>query len=226
MSQFDWSLKFIVLTLLAWTLFFAMTECRAPKAPYLPGATIEEGELHGQATPQPTPIPTAEPKTLQQFTSELMDQCKSKLSDARKIVLSEQITRIAQLRFPHRRSQQEAFVFLICIESAFQTSASSKVGAVGLTQVMPKYANAFAAECGLGNLTTTDLQDSEVNLLVGSCQFSKLLTDFEGNVALALAGYNSGQYSETTKKLSQLREGHPETMAYIAKYMYLREANK
>lgn len=155
------------------------------------------------------------------FVLKVMDTCKAQLSDARKKLLAGQIARISQ-RFSDRQ-HQEAFVLLVCIESKFSNSVRSKVGAMGLTQVMPKYAQAFAQECGLGKIDLKDMDDAEVNLTVGACYFNSLLTKFDGSVTLALAGYNSGPDSSTTKNLKALKEGHNETMGYISKFSYLRE---
>lgn len=184
------------------------------------------GKSENPAAPVPTaptvpPSQVVSPETMDVFVMKVMDTCKAQMSEVKRKLLAEQIARIST-RFAHRQ-HQEAFVLLICIESKFNNSVRSKVGALGLTQVMPKYAAAFAEQCGLGKLDVRDMDDAEVNLTVGACYFNQLLAKFEGNVTLALAGYNSGPDSSTTKNLKALREGHPETMGYVAKFAYLRE---
>lgn len=155
--------------------------------------------------------------------SEAMEICGNKLSEARKNILSQQISRIAN-QWLHNPQHVQAFIGLLCIESKFDNTARSSVGAVGIAQIMPKYASYFAEECGLGKADASDLQDTEINLTIGACHFSKLIESLNGNIALALSGYNSGQDSETTKRLSKLAEGHPETMAYISKfYTYINK---
>lgn len=149
--------------------------------------------------------------------------CGSKLSDGRKMLLAQQLSRITS-KYMQKREHRDAFIGLVCIESRFDSTAKSHVGAAGMAQIMPRLAPYFSKECDLGTIDANDLLDTEVNLTVGACHFSKLLTALDGNIALALAGYNSGQDSDTTKRLAKLAEGHPETMAYIAKfYSYINK---
>ena len=117
---------------------------------------------------------------------------------------------------------------LICIESRFNNSARSTAGAVGLTQVMSKYAPEFAKACGLGELDPADLADSQVNLLVGACRFKELMTYYSGDPTLALAAYNSGQDSPTVRKAasSDVRSGHPETVGYLAAAFVMQQRVK
>lgn len=146
-----------------------------------------------------------------------MEICGNKLSDTRKLVIAAQIDRISA-KYLTKPEHRQAFVGLLCIESKFDSNAKSNAGAVGIAQLMPKYASYFSEQCGLGKVAEGDLTDTEVNLTLGACHFSKLLDALDGNIALALSGYNSGQDSETTRRLSHLAEGHPETMAYVAKF--------
>lgn len=164
-------------------------------------------------------------KTLAEFTAQLLKTCRADLSEVRAKITVAQIVRITEATFT-RRDQQESFMFLICIESKFNGAAHSKAGAVGFTQIMPKYADYFTKKCGLGKLGKDDLQDSEINLTVGACLFNDLLQQFDGNVALALSGYNSGPDSSTTKALSELQTGSNETSGYLAKFLVLKEKMK
>jgi hypothetical protein len=68
-------------------------------------------------------------------------------------------------------------------ESAFNPFAVSRVGAQGLMQLMPD----TAARMGV-----TDSLDPRQNVFGGVKYLSQLLTRFDGDVALALAGYNAG----------------------------------
>jgi hypothetical protein len=68
-------------------------------------------------------------------------------------------------------------------ESAFNPFAVSRVGAQGLMQLMPD----TAARMGV-----TDSLDPRQNVFGGAKYLSQLLTRFDGDVALALAGYNAG----------------------------------
>jgi membrane-bound lytic murein transglycosylase MltF len=159
--------------------------------------------------------------SLESFSEKLWVTCRASASEYRKGILLKQAVRAAQEAFSER-SQQESFLLLICIESKFNPTAKSKAGALGLTQVMPKYASEFAGSA----VSPEDLLDAEVNLSIGAKQFKALLDQFEGNVALALSGYNSGAHSPTTKGLAKLVPGHTETMAYVAKFYTLKEEMK
>ncbi len=68
-------------------------------------------------------------------------------------------------------------------ESGFDSSAISAQGAMGLMQVMPSTANLSSLE---------DLLEPEINIELGTRYFVNLLDEFDGDVALALAGYNAG----------------------------------
>lgn len=156
------------------------------------------------------------------FAANTMKVCKARHSEGYSDILAKQIARIAEERI-EGRTQQEAAVLLVCIESKFDPKVRSKAGAIGLTQVMPLLVPAFAKECGLGNITAADALDPETNLTVGFCNFAALLKKFNQNVTLSLAGYNSGPDSPTTKKMSALQMGHPETAGYVSAFAILRE---
>ena len=68
-------------------------------------------------------------------------------------------------------------------ESGFNPYAISPQGALGLMQVMPATAGFYSVE---------DLLEPEVNIEVGARYFARLLEQFDGDVALALASYNAG----------------------------------
>jgi soluble lytic murein transglycosylase-like protein len=68
-------------------------------------------------------------------------------------------------------------------ESAFNPLAVSRVGARGLMQLMPDTAT---------RMGVTDSLDPRQNVFGGAKYLRQLLTRFDGNVALALAGYNAG----------------------------------
>jgi soluble lytic murein transglycosylase len=72
---------------------------------------------------------------------------------------------------------------IVQVESAFDPTAISPKGAMGLMQLMPAVANQFRI---------TDPYEPEQNLRGGTRYFRKLLDDFAGQVELALAGYNAG----------------------------------
>jgi hypothetical protein len=78
---------------------------------------------------------------------------------------------------------------LVREESRFDPKIVSGAGAVGLTQKMPATAAMLAAEL---DLDSYDLRDPADSLLLGAAYLAKMLDRFDGNLALALAGYNAG----------------------------------
>jgi hypothetical protein len=76
---------------------------------------------------------------------------------------------------------------LIRAESSFRTQATSRVGAVGLTQLMPR--TAAWMEPGV---TRSQLRDPETNLRIGMRYLRYLLDKYEGDEKLALTAYNRG----------------------------------
>jgi soluble lytic murein transglycosylase len=77
-------------------------------------------------------------------------------------------------------------------ESAFAPEAMSPVGARGLMQLMPGTARETAGKVGLpydfGRLTS----DPAYNVMLGSSYFDRLLDEWGGQAALAVASYNAG----------------------------------
>jgi len=71
-------------------------------------------------------------------------------------------------------------------ESQYKVEARSHAGAQGLMQLMPATAKRFGCE---------DRNDPVENIEAGTKYLRWLLKRFEGNVELALAGYNAGEGS-------------------------------
>jgi soluble lytic murein transglycosylase-like protein len=71
-------------------------------------------------------------------------------------------------------------------ESRYNQNAVSHVGAQGLMQLMPAAAKRF---------NCSDLSDAESNVEAGTKYLRWLLKHFDGDVTLALAGYNAGEGS-------------------------------
>lgn len=77
---------------------------------------------------------------------------------------------------------------LVRLESEFNEKAVSKVGAVGLTQLMPSTAKLWEK-----NVTRDQLFDGKTNLRIGFRYLRNLLDLYHGNVHLALLAYNRGE---------------------------------
>ncbi|HUO86755.1 MAG TPA: transglycosylase SLT domain-containing protein [Thermoanaerobaculia bacterium] len=78
-------------------------------------------------------------------------------------------------------------------ESVFDSRATSPVGARGLMQVMPATGREVAGNLGMP-YSVTRLYDPQYSVRLGSTYFAQVLGMFDGNVELALAGYNGGPY--------------------------------
>jgi soluble lytic murein transglycosylase-like protein len=76
---------------------------------------------------------------------------------------------------------------LVRVESEFNPRATSPVGAVGLTQLMPATAKFFDPK-----ITRERLYDREVNLRIGFRYLRTLIRENKGNVRTALLVYNRG----------------------------------
>ena len=153
-----------------------------------------------------------------------MELLGQRLSPGRKKIKIQLLTAAALAGF-ESQTEREYWIALVGRESAYDGSARSSVGAVGLGQLMPKYAEAFAEQCGLAGVSAKDLTDDATNLALSACVFKDLLTRTK-SIPLALAAYNAGLSS---KGLASLRQGGPasaETNGYISTVWALREAVK
>ena len=81
---------------------------------------------------------------------------------------------------------------LIRRESAFNKDARSPSGAQGLMQIMPQTARQIAKDLDERYPGRNGLYDPVKNLQYGSYYYQKLLNQFDGHYAIALAAYNAG----------------------------------
>ena len=77
-------------------------------------------------------------------------------------------------------------------ESAFAADAMSKVGARGLMQLMPATAAGVAKKLALPYSLARLTTDGLYNLALGRSYVERLIDDFGGSYALAIAAYNAG----------------------------------
>ncbi|MBI2571134.1 MAG: transglycosylase SLT domain-containing protein [Candidatus Schekmanbacteria bacterium] len=80
---------------------------------------------------------------------------------------------------------------VIAIESAFQASARSEDGAVGLMQIQPATAERLATERGMLWAGEQTLLDPIQNVRIGTYYLSKLIVQFE-DIAVALEAFCKG----------------------------------
>ena len=109
-----------------------------------------------------------------------------------------------EVRFPlsytdkiHENSEQQnlnpVIVYgLIRRESAFNEKATSPTGARGLMQIMPRTGRDIAKRLNERWRGKNSLYNPVTNIKYGSFYYQKLLTQFDGHYALALAAYNAG----------------------------------
>ena len=76
---------------------------------------------------------------------------------------------------------------LVKTESSFKNTAVSHVGALGLTQVMPRTARWL-----MPGTKKSDLYDQKTNLRLGFRYLNQMIDKYKGDVKLALLAYNRG----------------------------------
>jgi len=79
-------------------------------------------------------------------------------------------------------------------ESAFMSDARSRVGALGLMQLMPGTARLVAKDLGLNLDSRWAILEEETNLTLGSHYLKQLSDQFDGHRVLASAAYNAGPH--------------------------------
>ena len=95
---------------------------------------------------------------------------------------------------------------VIAAESAYRPTARSPKGAVGLMQLMPATAERFG-------VPRAQRHDPEANLRAGLRYLKWLIAHFDGDLRLALAGYNAGEGA--VHKYGNRMPPYPETQAYV-----------
>ncbi len=100
----------------------------------------------------------------------------------------------ADVRSASRRTglPEELIYAIIRQESLFRADAASSAGAIGLMQLLPETARITARRAGLPVPTRAQLTVPAVNIPLGSEFLASLVQRFEGETALAAAGYNAG----------------------------------
>jgi soluble lytic murein transglycosylase len=117
-------------------------------------------------------------------------------------------------------------------ESAFDPNAQSWAGARGLMQLMPATARELAGKSGL-SYSHDRLSDPAFNVRLGTTYFRQVLGIFDGNVELALAGYNGGPYrikrlwaESGARELDRFLEGLglEESKTYVKRILVLSDS--
>jgi soluble lytic murein transglycosylase-like protein len=97
---------------------------------------------------------------------------------------------------------------VIRAESGYNENAVSSKGAVGLMQLIPATAQRYGV---------VNSYDATENISGGARYLRDLLKLFNGNVELALAGYNAGE--NAVIRAGNRIPPYPETMAYVPKVL-------
>ncbi|MDR3370134.1 transglycosylase SLT domain-containing protein [Rhodoferax sp.] len=97
---------------------------------------------------------------------------------------------------------------VISAESNYDARAVSPRGAIGLMQLMPATAKRFGV--------TNPFVERD-NVYAGASYLKWLLDFFEGDLELALAGYNAGE--QAVMKAGRKIPQYPETQAYVRRVM-------
>ena len=91
------------------------------------------------------------------------------------------------------QSLDDAWVYgLMRQESRFVTNAKSTVGASGLMQLMPATAKWVAKKIGLRDYHHGQVNDTEINVLLGTSYMRLVMESLDNHPVLASAAYNAG----------------------------------
>lgn len=115
---------------------------------------------------------------------------------------------------------------IINVESKYDKYAESNKGARGLMQIMPATGEWAAEEIGIEDFAVEMLYEPETNIRIGTWYLNTLSAEFDNNLQLVLAAYNSGsgnvnkwlkneRYSEDGNSLEVIP--FPETEEYVEK---------
>ena len=117
-------------------------------------------------------------------------------------------------------------------ESNFKHDAVSKVGAVGLMQIMPETGRWIAEQMGLENYQDSDLYQTRKNIRMGCWYVGELEHEFQHNLVLLMVAYNAGrgqthewmQENGWDYNFNDIKSiPYPDTREYVAKVMQDRD---
>jgi soluble lytic murein transglycosylase-like protein len=132
-------------------------------------------------------------------------------------------------KYSERNKLDPYFVMAIILqESGYNAAAKSRVGATGLMQLMPATGQELGSRLH-GAFRTSRLEESEMNVEIGTLHLRHLFQLFGGNEQLVAAAYNSGQGNvqkwrrQTRRPLDEFLESipFPETRNYVKRITML-----
>ena len=92
----------------------------------------------------------------------------------------------------HYDLDPELVLAVMSVESGFRLRARSRVGALGLMQVMPSTGRLYAHNAGVRWRGARTLYDPVANVRIGTRYLAWLIGKFQGNLPLALTSYCHG----------------------------------
>jgi soluble lytic murein transglycosylase len=159
------------------------------------------------------------------FIQDMMKVVGVKTSKTDQDLTVEMLDRVTKKVYGDDTEAARGFITLVAIESRFDNKAKSHAGAVGLAQIVTKYAQDFAKHCNM-EISDSDVATPEINLMLGACLFRSLKQEY-GNTSMALVGYNAGKFSTQLKQLkAQSNITNIETVNYVTRFHYLQELVK
>ena len=159
-------------------------------------------------------------KALVEFTLTAMDmEPKSRISQAKKTALAEKLARAVVQALPTLDSREQ-YISMVKIESNFENSARSPVGATGIGQIMPATFNGTIKKMDI-DARPEDITNEDVNLAVGAFYFNELLNEQKGNPRLASIAYNGG--GRTAEKFKKMVDINPESSNYALKTEHVKD---
>ena len=116
---------------------------------------------------------------------------------------------------------------LIRQESGFNPLARSRVGALGLMQLMPATANQVAREANLRHNTAWLLSRPDHNVRLGAQYLADMLARYDGSYVLAVAAYNAGpgRVDEWIEKYGDPRDRRVDVIDWIERIPFRETRN-
>jgi soluble lytic murein transglycosylase-like protein len=102
---------------------------------------------------------------------------------------------------------------VIAVESAFEPTAVSTRGALGLMQVMPDTGARYGVAADRKRTLEQKLLDPDINLRIGTTYLRDLLTLYANDLSLALAAYNAGE--QAVAQYANRIPPYPETQEFV-----------
>lgn len=108
-------------------------------------------------------------------------------------------------------------VAVAATESAFNSEAVSRKGALGLMQVMPATAQRYGVRADSPHEVRRAVMEPRLNAQIGTQYLADLLRMFDGSKELALAAYNAGEGAVI--KHGRKIPPYPETQQYVERVL-------